>query len=225
MNRRYNSLFFDLDDTLLDFTFDEKNAILTTLEKYELPCGEDVYITYTEIENWQVFNLGCDINSKTMVTSRFKVLLKMLEATNTEEIIDYYYSLISKSHKLKKGTLKVLSYLKNKGYKLYLTTNGFPEFQYKRIKASRISGYFDGIFISEEIGSAKPSSSFFNYVMNHIPESNRSKVLIIGDAPTADILGGINSKIDTCFLSENNKVCRFKYTYKIKNISDLLEIL
>ena len=225
MNNRYNSLFFDLDDTLLDFKFDEKNAVLTTLEKHNLPCAEDVYTAYTEIENWQIFDLGQEINDKTMVTSRFKVLLKMLEAKDIELIAEDYYAIISNMHKLKSGALKVLKYLKEKGYKLYLTTNGYADFQHKRIKASRISGYFDGVFISEEIGSSKPSKSFFDYVMNRIPESNRSKVLIIGDAPTADVLGGINAKIDTCFLCENDRQCKYKFTYKISKISQLTELL
>ena len=81
------------------------------------------------------------------------------------------------------------------------------------------------MFISEEIGSSKPSKSFFDCVMNRIPESNRSKVLIIGDAPTADVLGGINAKIDTCFLCENDRQCKYKFTYKISKISQLTELL
>ncbi|MBR7132696.1 MAG: YjjG family noncanonical pyrimidine nucleotidase [Clostridia bacterium] len=225
MNKRYNSLFIDLDDTLLDFSSDEKKAILNTLEKYNLPCSEDVYTVYSEIENWQYFNLGQEFDAKTLITSRFKVLLKMLEAENIDEISDDYYSAMCNGHKLKKGALKVLRYLKSQGYKLYLTTNGFPSFQYKRIKSSGISGFFDGIFISEEIDFKKPTKMYFEYVMNHIPESNRSKVLIIGDAPTADVLGGLNSGIDTCWICGRDKQCRYRYTYKVSNIEQLLNIL
>jgi 2-haloacid dehalogenase len=225
LKKRYNSLFIDLDDTLLDFTGDEKIAVLSTLDKYGLPSDEDAYTLYTEIENWQVFNLGEEIDAKAFITNRFKILLKILEAENIDAIAEDYYITMSKSHKLKKNTLKVLRYLKEQGYKLYITTNGYAEFQYKRIKASRISKFFDGIFVSEEINLHKPSKIYFDYVLNHIPESNRSRVLIIGDAPTADILGGINAKIDTCFLNDKDKLCKYKFTYKIRNICELMEIL
>ncbi len=225
MSRKYNSIFIDLDDTLLDFSSDEKSALLSTLEKHGLPFGEDVYTTYNEIENWQFFNLGDEIDAKTYITCRFKVLLKMLQVEDIETIVEDYYNSLSNSCKTKSGAIKILNYLKEQGYKIYLTTNGYPEFQYKRIKASRINKYFDGIFISEEIDLKKPSKRFFDYVMNHIPESNRSKVLIVGDAPTADVLGGINAKIDTCYFDDKNKSCRYKYTYKIEKLSDLSNIL
>ncbi|MEE1054318.1 MAG: HAD hydrolase-like protein [Acutalibacteraceae bacterium] len=145
MNKRYNILLFDLDDTLLDFTGDEKKAISTVLERHGLPCGEDVLEAYYNLDNWQTFMMG-DISAKTVITNRFSVLLKILEAENIKELADEYYSLMLSSHKLIKGALKLLRRLKSEGYKLYITTNGYPEFQYKRIKDARIANFFDGIF-------------------------------------------------------------------------------
>ena len=159
MKRRYNVLLFDLDDTLLDFTGDEKKAIRTVLSKYGLPCGDDVIETYYGIEFWQTFEMG-NVNSKSVITNRLKVLLKMLEAENSEEITEEYYSLMLSSHKLISGALKLIRNLKKAGYKLYIATNGYPEFQYKRIKDAKIANYFDGIFISEEIDLRKPTPSF-----------------------------------------------------------------
>ena len=115
--------------------------------------------------------------------------------------------------------------MKKEGYRIYLTTNGYSEFQRKRIKDAKIQNLFDGIFISEEIDLRKPSRSFFDYVMNRVPESNRSNVLIVGDAPTADILGGINCGINTCWINPDNNKCKYKYTYQIKKIGDLRDIL
>lgn len=224
--RRYNSLLIDLDDTLLDFSGDEKRAILATLEKYGLPHSNDVLELYSEINTWHTFELGEQITAKTVITNHFAKLLKMLEVKeHTAEIIDDYYKLMINSHKVKNGAVKTLRQLKEKGYHLYLTTNGFPDFQYKRIKAARIYNFFDGIFISEEIDLRKPSRGFFDYVLKRIPESNRSKVLVIGDAPTADVFGGINSKLDTCWLNERDRQCKYRPTYSIKSLSELNDIL
>ncbi len=227
MDRKYNSLLFDLDDTLLEYSSQELNSVLTVLKNHELPCTPDVAEAFSEIDGWHTFELGRIITAFDVVTSKFSILLKML---SVEEDAAYclkkeFFELMSASHKLKKGTLKTLRYLKEQNYKLYITTNGYPEFQYRRIKSSRIQKFFDGIFISEEIGYQKPSSMFFKYVTDNIPESMRSRILIIGDAPTADILGGINAKIDTCFLSENGKKCKYGYTYKIEKIEQLINLL
>lgn len=227
MGRKYNSLLFDLDDTLLEYSSQELNFALNILKNHALPCTPDVAEVFLEINDWHTFELGRIITVFDVVTNRFSILLKILEV---EENIAYhlkkeFFEMMSASHKLKKGALKTLRYLKEQNYKLYITTNGYPEFQYRRIKSSRIQNFFDGIFISEEIGYQKPSPMFFNYVAGHIPESSRSRMLIIGDAPTADILGGINARIDTCFINNDGKVCRYKYTYKIERIDQLINLL
>lgn len=224
MSKKYKILLFDLDDTLLDFTGDEKRAIKTVLSSHGLPSSDDVLDVYYTIENWQVFEMG-NITSKTVITTRFLQLLKMLKAKNPSSLADEYYDLMLKSHKLISGALKLLRGLKAAGYRLYITTNGYPEFQRKRIKDARIEKFFDGIFISEEIDRRKPTPAFYNYVFDRIPESKRSNMLIIGDAQTSDILGGKNAGIDTCWYNPRGKAGRHKPTYEIKYFEELEKII
>ena len=224
MNKKYKILLFDLDDTLLDFSADEKIAIRTVLENHGLFTGEDIIEMYYTIEDWQTFKLG-DITAKTVITSRFCALLKIFGVENTEIMVDEYYTLMQKSHKVISGALALLKRLNEKGYLIYLATNGYAQFQYPRIKASKLSKYFKDIFISEEIDLRKPSPSFYKYVLDRVPVSNKSDVLIIGDAQTADILGGINSGIDTCWYNPEGRVGRYKPTYEIKSYKDLEKIL
>ncbi len=228
MAKRYNSLLIDLDDTLLDYSNDEKKAIKAVLEKNGIPFSSDVLELYSEInDNGHTFVLGKEITAKSFITNHFVKLLRLLEVRGemAEDLADEYYQEMLNSHKLKTGALKVLRYLKKSGYKLYITSNGYPEFQYKRMKDAKIYNLFDGAFISEEIGLKKPSRGFFEYVIRHIPESNRSKILVIGDAPAADIFGGINSKLDTCWLKNGDKLCKYKFNYIINSIEELIEIL
>lgn len=224
MKRRYNIILFDLDDTLLNFTGDEQKNITSVLEKHGLPFGKDVLETYYTIENWQTFEMG-NINSKSVITTRFLHLLKILEVKNREELANEYYDLMLNSHKLISGALKLLRQLKKLGYKLYITTNGYPEFQRKRIKDAKIEKYFDGIFISEEIDLRKPTPAFYKYVLNRLPESKLSNIIIIGDAQTSDVLGGINSGIDTCWYNPSGRTGRYKPTYEIKYFEELEKIL
>lgn len=227
ITRKYNSIFFDLDDTLLDYSAQERESVITVLQNHGLNYSQDILTLFEEINDWHTFELGKVITCFDVITNRFLRLAKILEYKGEELLTmqNEFYDLMCKNHKVKSGVIKTLRYLKEKGYKLYITSNGYPEFQYKRIKSSRISKFFNGIFLSEEIGVKKPATAFFDYVMNRIPESDRSKVLIVGDAPTADILGGINSKIDTCFLADSNKNCKYSYTFKIGKLTDLINIL
>ena len=226
-HKRYTSLLFDLDDTLLEYSDIELSSALTVLENHSLPYGADVLELFDETFGFNIFELGKDITLFDVVTNRFVRFLKLLEIKGElfEELKTEFFDMMQNSHKLKPGALKTLRYLKNSGYLLYIITNGYPEFQYKRIKQAKIMNFFTEIFVSEEINYKKPSASFYDYDMKNILENNRSKVLIIGDAPTADILGGINSKIDTCLVAEEDKLCKYSYNYRIKKIDELINLL
>lgn len=56
----YTVLFWDLDDTLLDFKKCEKNALLKSFAKYGRSVGEDVVSLYSKINEsyWKRLELG-----------------------------------------------------------------------------------------------------------------------------------------------------------------------
>lgn len=226
MDRAYKTLFFDLDDTLFDYTGDEKRCIRKVLENHGMTVTDDVFELYYSIDDWQFFTMG-NINSETIITDHFRRMLKMLQFDEDEIVVmsKEFYCAMCNSHHLKYGAKTVLSYLKDKGYKIYITSNGFSEFQRKRIKEAGIEEYLDGIFISEEMDLRKPGKMFFKYILDRIPENNLRNVLLIGDAPTSDILGGINIGVDTCWLNVDNRKCKYKYTYKIKSLNELKKFL
>ena len=97
--------------------------------------------------------------------------------------------------------------------------------QFNRIKNSGLKQFFDDIFISEKAGHQKPEKEYFDYVISNIPEKNRENMLIIGDSQSSDILGGINSGIDTCWYNPNNENPKYKSNFEIKNLFQLKEIL
>lgn len=225
MDKEYKSLFFDLDDTLFDYTGDEKRSIKKIFHNYGIVFNDDIFDLYYSIDDWQVFKMGC-INSKTMITGRFSRMIEILEINdNSTQMIDEFYNEMISSHSLKGFAAGLLEYLVNKQYKLYITTNGYSDIQRKRIKDAKIEQYFNDIFISEEMNVRKPCKAFFDYVINRIPESNPKNILIIGDAPTSDILGGINARIDTVWLNNGNGKCNFKYTYQFKSLKELTYML
>ena len=99
---------------------------------------------------------------------------------------------------------------------LAIVSNGATQVQESRIAASGIGRFMDGVYISEKVGAAKPSPKLLDYAIRDLGLTNRSRVLMVGDDLLADIKGGINAGIDTCwvnFANEENKTgIQPKYT-------------
>ena len=132
---------------------------------------------------------------------------------------------MQKSRSVTTDARKVLTSLRKRGYRVYLTANGYSDFQRNRLELADLTKYFDGIFISEEADVRKPCKAFYDYVMSRIPESNSSKVLVVGDAQSTDILGARNARMDSCWYNPNHNVPKYQSTYEIDDINQLLLLL
>lgn len=224
---KYTTLFLDLDNTLLDFSKAEYHAIRKVLKKYSLPNDDETVKIYSDINLtfWKRFEKG-EIEKKDIYQNRFIELFRMLGVSRDENAVSKdYFAALSEGYYTVDGAEDLLRYLKNKGYYLAATTNGYSITQYKRIKLSGLEPYFDNVFVSEDAGYQKPEKGYFDYVIDNIPEKDRFKMLIIGDSESSDILGGINSGIDTCLYSPKDTHRKYPSNYRIKHLSELKNIL
>jgi 2-haloacid dehalogenase len=224
---KYTSLFLDLDNTLLDFNKAEYYAAKKLFEKYGLPCDDEAIKTYSEINHsfWKRFESG-EIKKDEIYENRFKAFCERFGKTaDTAQMSKDYFINLSEGAYTVEGTFDVLDYLKAKDYKLYATTNGMSLTQYKRIEKSGLGPYFDKVFVSEDAGHQKPEKEYFEYVLKNIPEKDKSKILIVGDSQSSDILGGINIGIDTCWFNPEKIVGKYIPNYEIRNLFELKELL
>ena len=225
--KNYTTIYFDLDNTLLDFNKTEYKAIIKLLNKHSLPATDEVAHSYSKINQsfWEAFERG-DIKKEEIFEGRFKKLLEYLnEQRDTAIMAEDYFEFLAEGHDVVDGAFEILWYLKERGYKLCATTNGVAKTQYKRIKESGLEKYFDGIFVSENAGHQKPEREYFDYVLENSEEKNRDNILIIGDSQSSDILGGINSGIDTCFYNPKHKKAEYPSAFEISSLLELKEIL
>lgn len=225
--KQYTSLFLDIDNTLLDFSKAEEVAVSTVFKNHGLPCDETAIAKYSAINQtyWERFEKG-EIEKNEIYEGRFKSFVEYYQkVADTFAISEDYKKELSLQYFKVDGAIEILDYLIEKGYKLYATTNGLASTQYRRIKNSGIEKYFDDIFVSESAGHQKPEKEYFDYVIANIPEKDRSKMLVVGDSLSSDILGGINSNIDTCWFNPNHKKTEYKITYEIEKLSELENIL
>lgn len=231
---KYKYLLFDADNTLFDFSQAEYNAFGKTCAYFKMSFSDELYKAYSVINDglWKQLEIG-KITLDFLKVERFrKLLTEKLDFPNTTDTFtlaerwrDMYMDSLSEQSCLIEGAYDVCKSLFGK-YKMYIITNGIGSIQKRRFTPSEIFSFFDGMFISEEIGVAKPSTKYFDYVLNSIGDTERSKYLVIGDSLTSDVDGAIGYGLDICFYNPKRKSTDGRaVTYDISKLSALLDIL
>ena len=222
---KYDTLLFDIDDTILDFQKSERKAMRIALETVGLKVTDEILDHYHQVnvKYWQMVEKNI-INNQEVLYLRHQEFLPLYEIDyDPKEFEKLYRSNLNKLAYVKKNARKVLKELV-KTHRVYAITNGAIKTQKNRMKKSNMQQYFIKSYISYELGVGKPDIRFFNIVKNDIENFDEKKTLIIGDSLTSDIKLGNNANVDTCWLNEHNKVNNsdIKPTYEIKSLLELL---
>ena len=224
----YQFVFFDLDDTLLDFQKAEAIAVAKALQSVGVSPTEALIYRYSQVnkQHWQRLGRG-ELTREQVLVQRFAALFQE-QGIDTDPAIcrTHYEDLLCQGHYFIDGAQEILSYLAPK-YRLYLASNGTAKVQDSRLRSAGISAYFQDIFISERLGANKPSLSFFQKCFARIPDFRPEQALIIGDSLTSDIQGGNNAGISTCWLNPKgaSRPTDLRIDWEIRRLCDLKTIL
>lgn len=224
----YSHLLLDADNTLWDFSAAEASALERTLRTRDIDWSEEVLGEYRQINHraWSDYEKGL-LPKEQLRTIRFQRLLDHYRLDHPAEELSFdYRTYLSESTHMLDGAVELLQELKAR-YTLVLITNGLKEVQRPRLKATELEHYFAAIVISDEIGVAKPNAGFFDYTMEQIGHPDKSKCLVVGDNPNADIGGALSYGFDACWLRHPGVADRPKLgeTYRIRDIRELRGIL
>ena len=203
---KYKTLLFDADGTLFDFARCEDVAIRETLRAFDIDPSEDVVENYSKINEslWKMLERG-EIEKRVLFYRRFELLCEKYGfERDALEISKKYAATLAEQVFLLDGAEELCNKLLGKA-DMYIVTNGIDFVQKRRYSKSGFDRYFNGIFISGEIGYEKPAVEFFYHVAKALPRFEKQSALIIGDSLTADIKGGIDFGIDTCWYNPKGK--------------------
>lgn len=222
------TIFFDLDDTLLDFTRAEAEALSQTLRAFEIEPLPAILERYHELNRrqWELLEEGV-ISRDKVLTRRFDLLFEELGVERSSRAVcDCYEQRLAQGHWFVPGAPELLEQLAPR-YDLYLASNGAAAVQYARLKSAGIGHYFRGIFISEEMPADKPSPDFFKAAFAAIPDFDPKKALMVGDSLTSDIRGGRDSGLRTCWFDPHGRPPRPEIVpdYRIRSLSELPPLL
>ena len=222
--KKYDYLIFDLDNTLLNFSQSETNALRSLFTKYGVIFNEETFATYKEInhELWQKLEEG-RIKKETVLNTRFaKFFATQGLQVDGAVVDDEYRQLLESRNDLMPHSIELLTYLKSQGYKLFAGTNGVGRTQRKRLKNAEMTEFFDALYISEEVGFEKPDVRFFETIFTKEGIKDLSKVLMIGDSLSSDIRGANRVGIDSIWLNNSYAdVIQDEPTFKHTNLKDI----
>jgi len=225
---KYNLFLFDLDDTLLDFKESERLSFFIALQSIGLKDNlEAVFKDYQIINSalWKDFENGL-VNKEFLKTERFKrtfakhgLEIDPVIASNT------YLDTLPETVVLIDHAIETCEWLSHHG-ELGIITNGIEHVQNKRIKNSKLSGYFSFVSVSESCGYAKPDPRFFEHTVKMAKSFHKNSTVIVGDRLEADIKGASSFGISGCWFNphQHERNPDIKPTYEITHLSELRKV-
>lgn len=175
----YDTIIFDLDDTLTDDCENIRQAFKIVLEYKREYYTDDKFEIFYNIDKktWEDRAAGklitpCenDIEKKAewLRASRFiKYFGDSIDYNEAVRINDIYMNGLKKKVIAREGTLDIIKYLYNKKYKLIIATNG-PTLPLKsKLEKLQIGKYFRTVFSAEEVGFMKPHKEFYTELLKN----------------------------------------------------------
>ena len=223
------AVFFDIDDTLLDtsnFAELARHAAINTMVENGLPLKKnEAYNSLKEIISRKGSNYDKHFNLLTKSVfgeeNNFLIALGMITYHNVK------FALLRPFPK----TTDILIYLKSKGYKLGVISNGLTIKQWEKLIRLNLHHFFDEIITSEEVGIEKPHPHIFEEALEKM-NCKAEKSIMVGDKYEIDILGAINAGMSAILVNshipkeEKQKIKDKNLDIKsVPNVGDLNKIL
>ena len=188
------AFFFDLDDTLYDYT----TADILAKEAVREYCLQNLSISgavydrqlakaYVVAEE----RIGRECAAVHNRLIRYQCMLEMLKKPlfpHAYKMYRLYWDTLMKQMTLEEGVSLVMKQLKEQGVYVGICTNMTAEIQYQKIEKLGITRWIDGVVTSEEAGVEKPTPHLFELCVEKagVPAG---ECAFIGDNLTKDVKG------------------------------------
>lgn len=222
------AVFFDIDNTLIDFDACVRSIMKAGFEHFGLPAYRDEMFAVFEEENkklWSKIEDG-SLSFQKLIECRWNIVFARLGIDFDGPIFETYFrARLKDTAILTDGAEELVKRLSQK-YILCIASNGPYLQQTHRAKISGILPYFGYAFISEDIGAAKPSREFFKIAFERLNDGRKEPILpentlMVGDSLTSDMAGGKTFGMKTCYYTRGADIRNAEFDLCIKNLSDL----
>ena len=222
-------IIFDLDDTLCDYRKAKENA---------KPHINEVLKTFgIDIDGfWNRFNrveplLFRQFADRTIARDEYRIrrFADVLQDSHprfleiSSELNHIYMRETNQKTELFCDTIPLMKALRSKHIEAVILTNGPSDGQRAKFKTLGLSRYIQRIYISEEIGFAKPYREAFEHILRDF-DVPASEVLMVGDSIENDIEGAEQAGIKAVLIDRGDIHSGYTAT-KIGTLSEVMELL
>jgi putative hydrolase of the HAD superfamily len=141
-----------------------------------------------------------------------------------QQMSDGYIDLSPQQTVLFPGAMEMLESLRAQDYSLHIITNGFKEVQHIKLEKSGISGFFNTVLCSEEIGFTKPHREIFREAQR-LTECKTEHAIMIGDDFKADIIGALNAGWTAIHFDPEHRFKKERNVPRIRELSEIPEVV
>lgn len=221
--KHYKWILFDADETL--FRFDAFTGLQQAFLTFDVHFTSQDYADYQIVNKllWVDYQNG-NVTAQQLQHQRFNHWANKI-GISSQELNRTFLMVMADICTPLEGAVSLLNTLKGR-VKLGIITNGFTELQQIRLERTGLRNHFDVLVISEEVGLAKPHRGIFDHALSLMDDSARDQILMVGDNPDSDILGGLNAGFDTCWLNVEKKPAPegIKAHYEVASLFELEEL-
>lgn len=228
----FKAIFFDLDDTLHDHLKPFIDAFHSVFPEYDgMVSLESVYKKFRDFSDilWKSYSSE-ELTLEELRIQRIALALKSFQvniSTEKARKFQHHYEFTSRCLQLFPQIPELLESLITRGYQLGIITNGPIEHQLSKIEALGLPKYFcmDNIFISDQVGIAKPNPQIFHHAAQKVNLSPK-QLVYIGDSWMNDVVGPLEAGWQSIWFNhrERNPETEHQPLKTIWNVSALNDL-
>ena len=229
MNRRYDVLLCDADNTIFDFSRAEVNAFADACAFAGVENTAENLAVYSEINEalWKLLEQG-GITQSVLRVRRFEQFLDAIGRADVDApamAMAFVESLGRQSVPLEGAVEAVRRW--SRVLPVIIVTNGIARVQHGRMERSEVKPYISGLVISEEVGAAKPDPRMLEIGMQMAGVTDRTRALMLGDSLSSDIAAAANAQVDACWFNpKGTKNAKgLPVAYEIRSLDEVDAIL
>jgi putative hydrolase of the HAD superfamily len=184
-------ILFDLDDTIIDFSWNQGEAWLAACRGVEAETGADpeelrAAIGHAGNAFWSDHDRA-EEGRRDLIAASATIALEAFEALGVtvrpelpREMSVAYRARREEGMRLFEGAIEVLEQLRAQGRRLALVTNGTSEEQRGKIERFDLEGHFDHIQIEGEFGLGKPHDAAYRHALESM-NADPATTWFVGD--------------------------------------------
>lgn len=229
MNRRYDVLLCDADNTIFDFNRAEETAFEAACGAVGVPATRQMLAVYSEINDalWRLFEQG-GIEQRVLRVRRFEQFLERIGRgdVSAAAMSETFVEALGRQSVPLPGAVEAVARW-SRVLPVIVVTNGIARVQHGRMDRSEIRRHISGLVISEEVGAAKPDPRMIEAGMVLAGVSDRRRALMLGDSLTSDIAAAANAQVDACWFNPHGKRNDkgLPVAYEIRSLDEMDAIL